>query len=590
MQSFPRWARFLLAFVVVASSSALAGAPAEVTAQQGPRPVGSGAAFLPADTAFYLGLDLNPQAEYNRLLDRLSAIYTGAPEADATARGVSDVLGIDLKVASLLAELRPILGGEIFLAIPDKASLARLTEDTPNPITRPRRRGSRGDSEVPDLLVGAEIRNQAALAEYLGRVRKDVEAAGATVETERADGADLVTVSAKSGEGRIYLAINRGYILLSTARPMLLEATRRTPAESLAAAEDFVAARTRLQASRPAMALLFMEVPEEALRQQGGPVAQTIPTRWIGATLDLAPDQILVRMAGGMDTSTVSPAQRALLTRPPLALNSARAVPANTTFFVASGGLKQLWDVMAETIWPDPESYQQMRNSVVRETGLDPQDDIFGWMTGEFAFFLSPPSDDKRSSIENAGFGLLVEAQDQSLVRAKLDKIISAIRKASGPNRGNEQLEAAGNTFERIELDRDTPLLIGMADRWATFTINDHAAAGVSNAVRGRGSLAQDPEFIRIRQVLADPVNFLGYANVPEIVRITTGEVSATGRASAPTPGQNIPLAGAGLASYTTLDQFNGAFVAHLVLPGQAPTTPGTRPSPAQVPAQVPRR
>ena len=80
-------------------------------------PLGGAAQFLPPDAAFYLSIDLSPGSEQVRYLDRLYALYVQAPEAQGARRELGRILGLNVALDELLEEIRPAVGGDVFVGL-----------------------------------------------------------------------------------------------------------------------------------------------------------------------------------------------------------------------------------------------------------------------------------------------------------------------------------------------------------------------------------------------------------------------------------------------------------------------------------------
>lgn len=424
------------------------------------------------------------------------------------------------------------------------------------------------DCGDPTILAGIAVADMAAFLAYVGEKRSTLKSQGVQTASERYEGTDIHWVTGRSPETGVYLAVHQGYLLVSTSRSGIVRAQVQDPQSSLAASPAFQDARGRFPGSP--LAFLYANLPQESLVTTGGGLSQESPVQWLAGALNLGEESAKVDLAASLDPERLTPATRALLAKKANPLASARVVPPESMFFAGWDNLKLIWDVVVESNWPRPEDYQRFRQLTVRDTGLDPEDDIFGWMTGELGIFVAPTRAPPGSP-DSTTFGLVLEARNPQLVRQKLDKIMDAIRRQSLPNSQPTVQEIDGVPFQRIPLgDRDA-IYGTLVDNWLIVTLNQDVAAATLAAVRGQGGLARQSEYGVIRSALPDPLQFLGYVNVPEIVRVTTSEVGARGRSAVDEEAEALlrPIKGVGLAVHTTASNIDSTFFTHVVVPDE---------------------
>jgi hypothetical protein len=542
--------------------------------------LGAAAAFLAPETSLYLAIDLDPSAEHSRVLDRLSSIYLDAPEGTAAVNDIGDRLGVDIDIQSTLAELRPILGGEAFLAVPDVMDLVRLAEGRGT-----RSEVERGERDVPNFVLGAELRDLAGLRQFLLKMRDKAQAAGARIDDESGD---IIAIRGPRSDRAVYVTVRGRHVFVSTDREILVAIGGRGAVDSLASNPDFASALARTNTR--GLGLLYSKVPKEALSYQAGALGQTVETRWIAASLQLSAQQVLVRVAASIDSHELSPGRRAALEQRPLVPRSAAASPSNATFYVASQNIKAQWEATSEALWPDPADRTRQVDRASRDLGVNIAEDVVGWMDGEFALFASFDSTGGTFRPESLKLGLLIEARDPAAVRPRLERVVAAIDRLAGAPGVHSKVAVSGVTVDRFRMGPGVSIELGMLDSWVVATLGDGTLENVVAALRGGPSLARNEEFRAVRAAIGDPMGFVAFLDVPEVVRITTSEASASRSGPGALADRN-PARGAGLGVYSTPDQVDGAFVVRLVLPGdeERPIPPPGQ-APAQAPAQVPRR
>lgn len=145
--------------------------------------------------------------------------------------------------------------------------------------------------------------------------------------------------------------------------------------------------------------------------------------------------------------------------------------PAETVAFFSGQGVSQYWgeiNQQAETLPESAMVFDLMRNAVA-SVDIDLDRDVFGWMTGEFAFGILPVN---QGLVGQVGMGavLVLDSGDRPTTEAlfgKLDKLVS-----------DNQLKVDQKTIGKTEVTAWVPPL------------------GTNEALVGRGWIAPDSLFI----------------------------------------------------------------------------------------------
>lgn len=561
-----RYPRRLALFLALATLTLLFPASAGTT-RRASQPLGVGAQFLPSTALFYLGIDADPEQPQLEYLDRLSALYLRAPEVEEASRQLGAFAG-GMSLEELRQGVSTWAGGEVFVALPEAQDLRRFA-----PFGDVVDDDDESSCREPGVLVGAAIGDVSAFRTFVGAINEGIAVRAAPTTVESHNGADIYLVGESAAGAAFYVGIDRGYALVSTSRSLLTAALEQDPSTSLAASTSFREAADRLASG--SLAFMFSNLSEE-LFFGGGGAYQDAPVHWLAGSLQLAPDSVRVDVTTDVDSSALSRATRALLGKSPNPLATAGIVPTETTFFVGWDNVKLIWDQIVDGVWPDAADYERFRRDSVESTGLDPEDDIFGWMTGELAVFVSP-SREEDQTLRNIGIGLMLEAQDASLARQKLDKILDAVRRAAAPDRQPTTQEVEGISFHRIPLYEDTALYAAVVGDWVLVTSSPSVAADTLAGMRGQGGLNADEEYAVVRSVLADPLQFFGYINTPALVAMAASAVGASGGDVDQIDAYLRPIRGVGLAVDTTAERVDGSFFVHLVIPEDQPSFSSTR-------------
>lgn len=546
----------LLAFAMLFAAMPLVGhaGPARVQSV----PIGSGARFLPATTSFYLALDASsPQWE---VVHRLAAYYLESPEADAAQRQLGRSTGMSAQ--EIVEGIRSWVGGEAFVAVPDADQLRQLS-------------GFGGTDEVipcdaPGIVIGAAIGNLSAFTAFVQKIEAELGAAPAPAPTDASGGAAIYEMGRSAAGPLFYAAVHDGYALLSANRQLLVDMSRRSSAESLAALPGFGTASRRLANG----SLVYFFAQSEAARGLGvvgSGVVQENPANWFAGSLRMGADSLRLDVSADIATDKLGPAARALLAKSPNPVRSAGVVPMQSVVFLSWDNVKLLWDAAVEAAWPDRSQYEQFRRDMVQNTGLDPEDDIVGWMTGELGVVVAPTRDDGALVPDlSLGLGLVIEAREPARAREKLDRIVEAAGRLGDRTALPSTQEIAGLPFSRVPVYGTTALYVGLVDTWAVVASSAGLAADIVAGVRGGGGLDRADEYRVVRTALPDPVQFLGYVDVPQLVAIAIRSFgAAAGDDVAELEASLRPIRGVGLAQKTASDHTDASLFVHVVVPSE---------------------
>jgi hypothetical protein len=169
----------------------------------------------------------------------------------------------------------------------------------------------------------------------------------------------------------------------------------------------------------------------------------------------------------------------------------------------------------------DAENFQQQINFVQATigglTGLDFQEEILGWMTGDYALFLNF----NLAALENLGedfpldFGFVVEATDAAAAQAVVEGLVRALEQMQPENVTLTREDISGvnvAVIENTEADNEGPseLVIGANDE--VFVV------GTRNAVAdvfqpADSGLAADPAFVAAQNYYLDNASSVLYFN-----------------------------------------------------------------------------
>jgi hypothetical protein len=532
-------------------------------AQQSPSspPRGTGAQFLPMDTTFYLQIKARRGSEDLRQVSRLAAVYAASPELLQLSHNIERSIGYSLD--ELRAKVELWVGEELFIAVPEADDFLK--------ISLPRVRWGAPCYE-PAVLIGARVRDLLGFLTFVGEFAGRAPSIGAEVADASYRGHLIYRFGQEEAEGgSLFASFDRGFLLVSQSRQLLLSALDRDSGTSLESSAAFSAASTNVAQGSlgfayvsPAGASVLLALGENA------------PVRWAAGALRLESDRVTADFALSVDRPALSPTTLRLFEKSPNGLRAARLGPTDSTLFLGWDNLKALWDQVVEVVWPDPQVYAGVRQRSLAELGLDLEEDLFGWMTGEVALFAapSPASFWFGLSAPDLGhsMGMAIEAKDMVVAREKLDKIASAFETMMQVACGKDESEAAsvetlnGVAFQRIPVPREEALFLGLADGWVIVAGNEQMAASIAASIRGASGLDTSPGYARARQQLPTTMHFAGYLNMPQVVEFSPDLLTLArgGLESSPYP-RAIRSVGFGVTTSTT--EILGTLYAEVTIP-----------------------
>ncbi|MEM8544297.1 MAG: DUF3352 domain-containing protein [Cyanobacteria bacterium P01_H01_bin.119] len=152
-------------------------------------------------------------------------------------------------------------------------------------------------------------------------------------------------------------------------------------------------------------------------------------------------------------------------------------MPAPTYFMVNNQDLAGLWQIIATTLGSFEQTRGALeiaRSAVSAATGLDLDDDIFGWMDGNYAFFLFPTRE-----------GLIPE------FLPSLELGIGAMIQTSDRDRADNTLDALGEFVSRFDILVEDQLVHGVpATAWNV--VDSFGQQNITNELFGHSWVSED--------------------------------------------------------------------------------------------------
>jgi hypothetical protein len=183
-------------------------------------------------------------------------------------------------------------------------------------------------------------------------------------------------------------------------------------------------------------------------------------------------------------------------------------LPENSISVVNGSNINQIWANTASVLAADPNlngSLNMLRGGLQMSTGLDLEQDIFGWMDGEYALGLIPT---QTAIIPELGTGLggalLLETQQKDLAQKSLVKLESLLQSTTGTTPTEIKVQGKTMTQWREPSSNFTLTYGWMDDNSLIFTAGEQVAESI-----GTKFLAKSDKFNQLTKQL--PEQNFGY-------------------------------------------------------------------------------
>lgn len=395
------------------------------------------AAMLPAETQFYMSVTPNIQnmAGYQTL----KKLYLDNPDIkalfDEAETEMSKEAGITYE-----NDIKPWLGTEVVIAAPDFSKAIKAQSQDPF-----------ASAPTPDFVLAAETTNKEASDSFISKVLAQAVKDDKPYTDEVYQ--EVTLHHQKNGNDTATLATFNNFVVASNSDSLvkgMIDQAQGKDTPALADSERFKKITGELPAN--AVGTLYMEfaglfeaaLAETAVQLPESQVKDLQAFNGFGMAGTLQPDGIQLDMVASYDLSKMSDNMKASLQRPASPNAILADIPAKALFAVNGFNLNQVWQSIKQGLESNPDFSQQMKD-MEKELGFSIEEDIFGWMTGEYALVLVEATPPDEYSPPVGGY-VLIGANDVNQAKTHVEKIISALEE----NGGGPPLEA--QTVQGIEM------------------------------------------------------------------------------------------------------------------------------------------
>ncbi|MBN1220512.1 MAG: DUF3352 domain-containing protein [Anaerolineae bacterium] len=372
------------------------------------------ARILPGETQFYASL--NPNVQNVAGYQNLKKLYIDNPDVQA----VLDEFESEVKKETNLIyeeDIKPWLGPEVVLALPD---LTQALE---------------GSSDTPPIVLAAQTTDQAASDNFIKKVLAEAAKDSEPFTEEVYQDVTLHIQENQFSNDKLVVTTFDNLVVIASGeqlvRDMIDKSKGKSEQTSLAENAQFKKITGELPAN--AVATIYMDLSglfDVALQESAFelPPESTQDLEAFEAVAmagTLQPDGVQIDVVATYDVEQMSEQMKTSLRQSASANAVLDDVPAEALFVYNGNNLNNIWQQTKKSLESNPDFNEGMKD-LEEELGFSFENDVFGWMTGEFAVVLLevPPPDEYSPPL---GGYALIGADDVDNARNRVDKVIAAL-------------------------------------------------------------------------------------------------------------------------------------------------------------------
>ena len=457
------------------------------------------AKYLPVDTTFYASMNLRPGVGQLNQIRKIVGKFPKRSEVDETLDEVSDSIeeetGIDL-----LDDVWTWIGSEVSVALVDVESL----------------------DVAPEIAVFIQTRNTEAAQETVDLFIKQMESEGMEFKVGKAHG--YTTLGHSDKDGGVHIALTDDLLVYASTDRLLDNTLERikNPTTSLYDNPDFIKAREQ---APDRVAFMYSRlngfanlIEEELFNAEPSLQSTSLWDKYnstnyvISGSMGFEDESVRLNFSiyGDLDEGSEN------------SMSAKNILPSDTVMYFSFPGLSSIWTQFKEELTASGDTFEidSVLSTIEDETGVSIDDDVFGWMTGEFALTwlagdIGSLEGDELPIIDAA---VLFEGNNKATVNKSMAKIRNVME---------NDLEIP---FENIDVNGTETSVIDISEITETdayepwFNVNDKtlmigttrgALQRVSDVTNGDSkSLAESDTFKKAMDSSLDNPQFLMYLNM----------------------------------------------------------------------------
>ena len=500
--------------IVVLGAAVGVGAYFLIQTQSLSHPPEETAEFLPAETSFYASMNLRPGAgqlmKARDILDLFESNPKFEEKLDELYGEIEKETGVDVE-----EELLPWLGPEIAVAVPS----------------------FEGIEETPEFVAFIGHTDKVAAESFLRKLMAFAEESGETEYEETVTRGHLTIVVDPSDDVSGHIALTDDYIVIAVGAGRLESTLDRMDSGQDRASlfDDPGFQEAREAAESPRFGLMYVDIAG-IIDQAGEAFGEEIVDS-LQDFSDQLPD-FIVASSSFIDkgilfsTSFDYPIQDQLFV--PAAnnsLGSAGLAPEDTVALLSFVGVQDAWERFRDELTDLPDlDLGEALDEVEAEIGIDIEENIFGWMTGELAFAMLLPGG-VSLGLDEIHANVYVEFDDKAKALSSMEEIQGA-------------LEDSGVEFHIVDIEGTDAVVVDLGDQQdlpnltpGYVVLDEYVVIGTTltslrQAVeaerRDIPSLRESSAFSRPLEAVGNSTDFMVYGNIRRIVEEALDQVDET--------------------------------------------------------------
>lgn len=454
------------------------------------------ASMLPATTQFYTSFTPNLQNVSG--YQNLKTLYLDKPEVKAALDKLKGEFEAETNL-SFETDIQPWLGTEIVMAMPN---FNEAIEDPSGATT-------------PSFVVAVETTNLEASNQFIDKVLAKAVEEDLPFTNQTYQEVTLHIQDNTNGED-VYLTTFNNFVTASNdetlIKSMIDQAQGRSESPTLAESERYKKVMQQLPANAIMTAYFdFGGLMESALQQAAVelPAGQNQDFKafeGVGVAGTLQADGVQLDSVISYDVTKMSETMKAALEQPASPNAVHQLIPAEALLVYNANNLSRIWQQTKQSLESTPDFAETLQDFET-EMGLSLDDDVFGWMTGEFALVMIETTPVDEFDVPFGGY-ILIGTDNVEQAKSKVTKVMD-VMEAQGALPPLETINVNG-----LDVQGTTNFMTGKFDTGYGFHENYFFAAYREDSVTAltsatSNSLATSPNFMAVQERL--PSSNYGY-------------------------------------------------------------------------------
>lgn len=467
------------------------------------------AAMAPIGTDVFLML--NPDLEQVRNFQRIRDTYLEIPEVKRAVDDLKQKLASDFSL-DFETDIKPWLGRELALIVPDLESSDPFDEENA-------------------FLLAVATKDQNKTRACMRKLRRhEEESGGSHFETRTYQGVEIA-VESNTSPPLVY-AIAKGFLLLANDEDLVrstIDRLKKKDKEVLTRNERYKEVLARLPKSRAGVFYIDRDYLRRLSAEHGeaGEIGEAAGA--LGVSLSFVPDGVRLDYVLGCDSEKLPRYARATGRETGHLQRMIEMLPDGILACTGSTGLRSVLEELIDDVEtkPELEYYREAMNNFEYNTGIDVEQDIVSWMSGECVLVVLPD----RNGLPDLpgiplGFLALIGAEDSQAAGRAMDKIASVVKRYGG----EVISDTAGGCNVRYLVPYEGRVVAGYTVKGKNVIIGSSETV-LRQVLEGSAArLVNDAAFEKSTGALSFPGDVCSYINVRKGTNWARGSLSGYDR------------------------------------------------------------